>query len=292
MSGKKQIEKSFLQKARLKGRSKKIQNLRHIFVSKDKNSTVFYEHPLNERMRAFLRLEHLFQRFEHQIAHGDDVWFSRIGLESIIDILTILGRVDLRSELLKELERQTATFEGLTHNPNVDADRLASILATTKNSLNILRSTDFLPGVELQRNILLNAVRQRNSIPAGACGFDLPSLDYWLQGPPARRRNDLLAWYSTFDVVREGIFLCLRLLRESAVLTRERAIGGFFQRTLEQGIPLQLIRVALPEGVPWYPEISAGRHRFTIRFMMGVTMEDRPAQTEGDVEFRLLYCAI
>ncbi|MBT8419396.1 MAG: cell division protein ZapD [Gammaproteobacteria bacterium] len=67
-------------------------------------------------MRAFLRLEHLFRRFEHQIAQcdeskSDDVWFSRIGVESIIDILTILGRMDIRSELAKELERQTATFE-------------------------------------------------------------------------------------------------------------------------------------------------------------------------------------
>nr|VFK53416.1 MAG: cell division protein ZapD [Candidatus Kentron sp. TUN]VFK54398.1 MAG: cell division protein ZapD [Candidatus Kentron sp. TUN]VFK55478.1 MAG: cell division protein ZapD [Candidatus Kentron sp. TUN] len=261
-------------------------------MSKAKNSIVFYEHPLNERMRAFLRLEHLFQRFEHQISHGDDVWFSRVALESIIDVLTILGRVDLKAELLKELERQTATFEGLAYNPNVDADRLASILATTKNSLNILRSTDFLPGAELQQNVLLNAVRQRNSIPAGTCGFDLPSFHFWLQDSPARRKNDLLAWYSTFDVVRESIFLCLRLLRESAVVTQEKAAGGFFQRTLEKDVPLQLVRVALPEGAPWYPEISAGRHRFTIRFMMGVVMEDRPTQTEEDVEFKLLYCVI
>lgn len=243
-------------------------------------------------MRAFLRLEHLFQRFEHQISHGDDVWFSRIGLEGIIDVLTILGRVDLKAELLKELERQMTTFEGLTHNPKVDADRLGSILATIRGSLDALRSTELLPGAELQRNVLLNAVRQRNSIPAGTCGFDLPSFDYWLKGPSVRRRNDLLVWYSAFDVIRENISLCLRLLRESAIVSGERAIGGFFQRTLEKGVPLQLVRVALPEGAPWFPEISAGRHRFTIRFMMGAAMEDRPSQAEEDVEFRLFYCVI
>nr|VFJ64270.1 MAG: cell division protein ZapD [Candidatus Kentron sp. FW] len=261
-------------------------------MSKDKNSTVFYEHPLNERMRAFLRLEHLFQRFEHQVSHGDDVWFSRIGLESIIDILTILGRVDIKAELLKELERQATTFEGLTHNPNVDSNRLAHILVRIKSSLDTLRSIDFLPGAELQRNVLLNAVRQRNSIPAGTCGFDLPNFDYWLQRPPAKRKNDLVAWYSTFEVVRDGIFLCLRLLRESAVTTQERAVGGFFQQTLEKGVPLQIMRIALTAGAPWYPEISAGRHRFTIRFMTGTNMGDRSVQTEEDVEFRLLYCVI
>nr|VFK58823.1 MAG: cell division protein ZapD [Candidatus Kentron sp. UNK]VFK68588.1 MAG: cell division protein ZapD [Candidatus Kentron sp. UNK] len=261
-------------------------------MSKDKNRIVFYEHPLNERMRAFLRLEYLFQRFEHQISHGDDAWFSRIALESIIDVLTILGRLDLKAELLKELERQAATFEGLTHNPNVDADRLTSILSTIKKFQGMLHSLELLPSAELQRNVLLNAVRQRNGIPAGTCGFDLPGFYYWLQGSSAQRKNDLLAWYSTFDVVRESISLCLRLLRESAVVTQERAVAGFFQRTLEKGLPLQIVRVDLPEGAPWYPEISAGRHRFTIRFMRGVAMEDRPTQTEKDVEFRLLYCVI
>ena len=257
-----------------------------------KKAAIFYEHPLNERMRAFLRLEHLFQRFEHQISHGDDVWFSRIGLESILDILTILNRVDLRAELLKELERQTATFEGLAHNPNVDANMLTGILTTTKNALEVLRATEFLPSTQLQQNVLLSAVRQRNSIPAGTCGFDLPSFDYWLQGPSARRRNDLLTWYSTFDVVRESISLCLRLLRESAVATRERAVDGFFQRTLEKGIPLQLVRIALPVEARYYPEISAGRHRFSVRFMISPSAEEKPIQTEESVDFKLLYCVI
>ncbi|MBT8419395.1 MAG: cell division protein ZapD [Gammaproteobacteria bacterium] len=169
---------------------------------------------------------------------------------------------------------------------------LAEILTMLRHSLNVVRSMESVPGAELQQNVLLNTVRQRNSIPAGTCGFDIPSFDYWLKGSPARRKNDLMVWYSVFDVIREGISLCLRLLRESATMTGEQATAGFFQRVVEKGIPLQLLRVVLPEGMPWYPEISAGRHRFTIRFMVGAAMEDRPTQTEEDVKFQLLYCAI
>ena len=256
-----------------------------------------YEHPLNERMRAFLRLEHLFQRFEHQISQcgdgqGNDVWSSRIGLESIIDVLTILARMDIKSELIKELERQAVTFQNLANNPNVDSDRLADILTTTKHSLNVVRSMESIPGAELQQNVLLNTVRQRSSIPAGACGFDIPSFDYWLQGSPTRRKNDLVGWYSAFNNIRGGISLCLRLLRESATMSREQAMGGFFQRVVNKTLPLQLVRVVLLKGTPWYPEISAGRHRFIIRFMVTVAMDKRPTQTEENVEFQLFYCVI
>ncbi|VFN00537.1 MAG: cell division protein ZapD [Candidatus Kentron sp. G] len=263
-----------------------------MFVSHNENNVMSYEHPLNERMRTFLRLEHLFQRLEHQIEEGNTAWSGRIGVESIIDMLTILGRVDIKSELIKELERQSAALENLAYNPNVDSGRLADILTKTRYSLNVIRAMESMPGSELQQNVLLNIVRQRNSIPAGTCGFDVPGFDYWLQGSAARCRNDLTVWYSAFDVIREGISLCLRLLRESAIVTWEEAMGGFFQRMVEKGLPLQLVRVVLPEGAPWYPEISAGRHRFTIRFMVGTAIEDRPIQTEENVKFQLLCCAI
>nr|VFJ54585.1 MAG: cell division protein ZapD [Candidatus Kentron sp. DK] len=261
-------------------------------MSPNQNNVMSYEHPLNERMRAFLRLEYLFLRFEHQLSQGDDIWSGRAGVESIIDIITILGRMDIKSELIKELERYIATFENLIYNPNVDSALLTDILTDTKHALGLTRTMESVPGGELQQNVLLTTVRQRNTIPAGTCGFDVPGFDYWLQCPSARRKNDLGVWFSAFDVIREGIAHCLRLLRGSAAMSREQATGGFFQRVVEKGVPLQLVRVILPEGAPWYPEISAGRHRFTIRFMMGAAMEDRPAQTEENVAFQLLSCAI
>lgn len=263
-----------------------------VSVSYDKNNAVFYEQPLNERVRAFLRLEYLFQRFEHQIPQGDDAWASRVGVESIIDILTMLGRMDVKSELIKELERQIAIFEGLAHNPNVDSGRLGDTLAAAGQAINAVRAMESVPGAELQKNILLNTVRQRNGIPAGACGFDMPAFDYWLHNLPDRRKSDLEAWYSVFDVIRDAVFLCLRSLRESATARSEQATGGFFHRTVDKGLPLQLMRVALPAGAPWYPEISAGRHRFTIRFMTGSAVENRPVQTGEDVGFKVFYCAM
>ena len=75
-------------------------------------------------------------------------------------------------------------------------------------------------------------------------------------------------------------------------MSEELAEGGFYQRSLDAGSPCQLIRVAIQPDAGYYPEISAGRHRFTVRFMRLDSPEERPVQTDQDIRFRLSCCVI
>ncbi|MCA8967646.1 MAG: cell division protein ZapD [Planctomycetes bacterium] len=252
---------------------------------------VYYEQPLSERMRAFLRLEYLFGRARCQVK-GTDAFSSRATVETIIDILALIGRSDLKKELIKELERHAGTLEGLSRNPRVDVQRLDMILSRLRALLADLRASDSAPGQELRHNELLGAVRQRSSIPAGTCDFDLPAYHYWLRGSPEERSADLHRWLGRFDSLREAITLCLGLVRDSATGTRELAPSGFFQRTLDTNQPYQMLRVALAADAPWFPEISAGKHRFTIRFMHAASPETRAVQADEDVGFKLLCCVL
>ncbi len=252
---------------------------------------IFYEQPLSERIRAFLRLEFLFNRAEFQL-QTEDPWASRGAMESIIDVLAVISRSDLKKELLKELERQCATLEALASNPNVDELRLMSALDQVRRVRDALYDGENIPGIELRDNELLGMVRQRSSIPAGTCAFDLPGYHYWLQLPAHSRMRDLREWLSKFDRLREAISLSLKLVRESAGPTREIAHGGFYKKTLESSAHCQMIRVALPPHAECYPEISAGRQRFTVRFMHPVQGSTRPTQVEGDVTFELLCCLL
>ena len=252
---------------------------------------IFYEQPLSERIRAFLRLEFLFNRAEFQL-QTDDPWASRGAMESIIDVLAVMSRSDLKKELLKELGRQCATLEALASNPNVDERRLEFTLDQVRRVRGTLYEGENIPGIELRDNELLSMVRQRSSIPAGTCAFDLPGYHYWLQRPAHRRMQDLREWLSKFDRLREAISLSLKLVRESAGPTPEIAHGGFYKKTLEASAHCQMIRVALSPDAEFYPEISAGRHRFTVRFMHPVQGSARPTQVEEDVKFQLLCCLL
>lgn len=255
------------------------------------NSTVIYEQPLNERMRAFLRLEHLFHRAEHEMQSSDQ-WSNRTALETIINIMTIVSRADLKAELMSELKRHVGTLEGLEHNPHVDLGRLHTILGKTRSLLETLRTGESLNSPELRDNELLGSIRQRASIPAGTCAFDVPGLHFWLQSAEDHRLADLRRWLSSYDTVRDTVLLCLSLIRESATATRETANTGYFQQSLSKGSPYQLLRIALPADAPWYPEVSAGPHRFSIRFLRQASANERPQQVEDDVEFDLLCCVL
>jgi cell division FtsZ-interacting protein ZapD len=84
-----------------------------------------YEHPLNERMRFFLRLEFLFRQARHSL-RGEAVWDSHNTLTTLLEILNIVSRIDIKTEVIKELEHQTSTMKhsnnylrpwlGLNHN--------------------------------------------------------------------------------------------------------------------------------------------------------------------------------
>jgi len=252
---------------------------------------ISYEQPLSERVRTMLRLEFLFTR-AHDALSRDDLWSSRTTVDCLIDIMSVLGRADLKKELIKELERHALTLESLARNPNVDPQRLQQVQSRVVDLLGQLKALDIGFGHALRGNELFNAVRQRSSIPAGTCDFDLPAYHHWLQRDPVLRRQELEDWLAHFFLLREATELCLKLVRESGMGSEEIAAGGMFQRTLETNTPCQMIRVHLPASTAGYPEISAGRHRFTVRFMQQPRAEERPTQVQEDVRFRLVCCVI
>ena len=252
---------------------------------------IIYEQPLSERIRTFLRIEFLFHRARYLLGQ-ESPWASRLTFEVIIDVMAVLSRADLKKEIIKELERHSATLFAFSRNPNVAQERLQEVRGEVDSMLQALHGYETAPGHELRHNELLNAVRQRSSIPAGTCDFDLPAFHYWLEQPASQRLRDLREWISTFDVFETSIGICLRIVRQSAAPTREVASGGFFQRNLGSTMPYQMIRVAVDREFALYPEISAGRQRFTIRFLRPGGTTSRPSQTQEDVGFNLLCCVI
>ncbi len=252
---------------------------------------VVYEQPLSERIRMFLRLEHLFAVIGADIA-GETEWASRVALGGMIDVTDILGRADIKAELMKELDRQAAVLGALKRNPKVDLGRLEDALARLDGVMGRLRAPDYQPGQSLKRDELVTAIRQRVSVPGGTCNFDLPGYHYWLALPAATRVEQLERWFADLQALRDGVELTLTIIRASASPTDEVAQAGFFQQALDTSIACNLVRVGVPGALNCFPEISAGRHRFTVRFLEQANTQSRPVQTADDIAFVLERCVI
>ncbi|QKT04962.1 cell division protein ZapD [Ectothiorhodospiraceae bacterium 2226] len=241
-------------------------------------------------MRTLMRLEFLFKQATRGLS-GEAKEDSRTVIDAMMDILEIVGRSDLKTEFIKELDRQRAALTALAASPAVDTQLLEGILeALERLSARFVGDTAPL-GDPLRRHELLNLIRQRSGVPGGTCEFDLPGYHYWLHRPAEQRRADLAAWLAHLGTLREAVGLILKLVRESAVPSRVIAEGGVYQRSLDANEPYQLVRVAVPAECPYYPDISGGKHRFTVRFMLP-RQHERPVQAGEDVPFMLSCCAL
>jgi len=251
---------------------------------------VTYEQPLNERVRTLMRLEFLFQQIDQGLA-GNDSRDNRNVLIAIIDILQTTSRADLKTEIIKELERLNNNLTPLASSTDVDHEKLNSVLKDIHTTEQQLHELQGLFAQDLRDNDFINSIKQRCSVPGGTSDFDLPALHCWLQKDSASRHTELQHWLSQLDLLRSAVGLIMNLIRESARSTRITAEAGLYQQPLDTNAPFQLIRVTLPADADCFAEISGGKHRITIRFLTMAT-ENRPTQVEQDINFILSNCVI
>ena len=248
-----------------------------------------FEQPLNEKMRTFLKVEALYQQV---LFHSEDTtdFSARVAVSYLLDIVAILGRGDIRVEVLKELERHLAVLSHYRRQQGVDVARLQSLVANIDDLRNQLTEAGphFMNGIKECE--FLNAIKHRSSIPAGTCMFDLPDYGYWLRRPHAERAAQFSEWTSALRPLCDAIAELLWLTRESNDPVEHVAAGGMYHHNLDRNESFNLVRVILPSDSGLYPEISAGQHRFTVRFVRWQGVDQRPIQAAQSVRFMLALC--
>lgn len=252
-------------------------------------ATLVYEQPLNERMRTFLRLEFLYKQLLYQIEQNSS-WSSRNAVASLLDIVAILSRGDVRGDVLKELERHVYLLERLQLAQAVDSSRLQGVMQNLRQLRSNLSAAGPKYLQELRDSEFLNAIRHRSSIPGGTCAFDIPEYTHWLRQSFRRRSGDITNWSEVVRPLCDAVAGLLWLVRHSKQASRQLAPGGVYQHSMTRDQSNALVRIGLAAGSKLYPEISGGHHRFTVRLMHWREGEARPVQTDQDVEFDLTVC--
>ncbi len=250
---------------------------------------ILYEYPFNESIRTMLRLEHLFDRLGQLVARDAPV-DHHFALATIFEIMDVASRADLKSDLLKELERQKAQFNSFRGNPSISETALDEVLGRVDHAFNGLNQLPGKAGAALTGNEWLMSIRSRISIPGGTCEFDLPGYYAWQKHDVARRRADLMQWAGTLMPLAEALSVLLGLLRDAGVPHKVVAPAGQFQQSLPQGRVYQLLRLRLPDGHDLVPEISGHRLMVSIR-LMRQDVEGRLRPSGEDASFELTLCA-
>jgi cell division protein ZapD len=250
---------------------------------------ILYEHPLNERVRTYLRVEHMFHRL-FLLIDRDTAIDHHYALHVLFELLDVALRADIKSDVLKDLDKQKMQLNGYRGNPAIKEEVLNEVIAEINAAFTQLNKINGKCGQDLQDNEWLMAIRGRIFIPGGTCEFDLPSYFNWQHKNPDIRRKNLLAWCATLQPLTIGLELLLRLLREAGVTHHVTAIGGHLQQSLPSGRTIQLVRIHLPNELGLIPEISGNRLMLSIRLMQMVD-ETRLQPSQADTSFELSLCS-
>lgn len=249
---------------------------------------ILYEYPCNERVRALLRVEYLFDRLFF-FAQGADAHHHQIAVATLFDLLDISDRTDLRGAVLQDLERQRTSLNNLRRHPGVDAQALDARLDDIHNASTELASQGRI-GQLLRDSEWLASLRGRLSIPGGTSQIDMPSYFSWQLKPVEVRQADLKTWIDPFLPLYRGIAMILRLLRDSGDPESCLARGGQYQEMLS-GKVFQLLRVWIDGQYGMFPEMSANKYVIWVRFAKQDN-ELKPQPVTQDIPFQLARCNV
>tara|TARA_R110002167_G_scaffold60268_1_gene170368 strand:- start:6057 stop:6803 length:747 start_codon:yes stop_codon:yes gene_type:complete len=226
-------------------------------------TAILYEHPLNERIRNYLKLEQLFAQtfdcLQYNIVTSHSVFFN-----ALFAIVDTLERNDIRGDLIKDLEKLEQNLVIWSQNPEIDNAILEENLKKTIGLSSNLKVA-CPQWTELKADKFLMALKQRFAIQGGSSTFDLPQLQFWLHQPSAQVEQQCHYWLSRLAQISSALSLIMKFIRQRAEFKQILTESGFYQ---DNGEGLILLRIKVADTLSFYPTISGNRFRYSIRFMM------------------------
>jgi cell division protein ZapD len=213
-----------------------------------------------------LRLQHLFARF-NKLTQRSEALDHHYALTTIFEIMEVASRSELKSEILKDIERHKQLLNGYRGNPSISEQALDLIIEQLDQRFVALNTMVGKLGNALGDSEFLNSIRSRTAIPGGTCEFDLPAYHAWQHHEPAARQANLHEWSQQLAPLASSVQLMLKMMRESGSTQKVMANGGQLQQNLPQGRNFQLLRLRIDDSLNLTPEISCNRLLVVIRLM-------------------------
>ncbi|OCG15324.1 cell division protein ZapD [Gilliamella sp. WF3-4] len=242
---------------------------------------IIFEHPLNEKMRTWLRIEFLLNQLNTH-CHFDQN-NALLFFHALSELLEIIERNDVKGDLTKELESQKQkltlwlTFDCVDHDLINELIRQFDGFSAQFNEIGRL-------GQPLRDDRFITAIRQRLMIPGGCCSFDLPSFHLWLNISQEKRDIQVKSWLEHLSTLDKSLTYYMQLIRQMGEFKRFVCFNNFFQET-NGDVNLVRIRVSSDKNV--YPQVSGHMSRFSIRFL---SLDVCDNVNTDKLEFELACC--
>jgi cell division protein ZapD len=249
---------------------------------------LYYEIPLNERMRSFLRAEYLINALKHdytQISAHD----SKRTLNLVIALYRFLDQTDLKQQLLQSIEQYANGLKRLLHTPEVNLNTLNQVLDNLNSSISKLSATHTQFEKLLQENPILSQLSGRN-FDGMSPSFDLPEVYLWMHLDTKTKQSFLDSVLEPLGPIIQSLDQFLSLTRQCSITQDAKATSGIYKKHTKNLNNLQLIGVSYPLDLGVYPKVSANKQCLNISFYELSLKQHTRNRTAQDIPFQLTYC--
>lgn len=253
------------------------------------SGTISFEQPLTKPIRLFLRFEQLVQRFCSG-AQGHQSTDAHTALLALLDLYQHGMHVDLKAEVMREIERSLAVLN--KSDLEIDIETAKRLKIQLKEGIETTNQIHGQLGSLLKNHHFFNLIRQRITMGGGVNSFDLPIYHLWTSKGFKERQALLEEWAAPYLQLNEVISSLLYVIRAQCIANEFCAEQGFFQQAIPINENWKLLQIVLPADSVYYPEVSSGPQRFSIRFFEPADLSKRPGQTSANVKFTMMHCGV
>jgi len=252
---------------------------------------IIYEQPAAENIRNFLKCEYLFEKFNSALSQ-QDLWGVKSSISTLLEMSDFFSRINLKVELLKDLEKCILYFNNLTNNNDVDAIVLDDFISKIEESIDMLNNINGNPSKLIVDNDFLMQINNKIHIPAGDNFFDMPSYLNFLSSSKSSILDHINIWYEPFNPLILASKLILNIRRNTADFVQYTSSKSYFEKKLNKNSRVDLVRIKLLKIDNLYPVISVNRQNINVIFKTSYGKNKLSKQITENNEFSLSLSTI
>ena len=252
---------------------------------------IIYEQPVAENIRNFLKCEYLFEKFNSALSQ-QDLWGVKSSISTLLEMSDFFSRINLKVELLKDLEKCILYFNNLTNNNDVNALVLDDFISKIEESIDMLNNINGNPSKLIVDNDFLMQINNKIHIPAGDNFFDMPSYLNFLSSSKSSILDHINIWYEPFNPLILASKLILNIRRNTADFVQYTSSKSYFEKKLNKNSRVDLVRIKLLKIDNLYPVISVNRQNINVIFKTSYGKNKLSKQITENNEFSLSLSVI
>lgn len=222
---------------------------------------IYYEFPLNERIRKFLRIEEIFSKMEAQV-YAKNEFSSYSCFNTFFEIIAIASRADLKVELMQEIEKQRSKMK--TKMKTKKNIAINTELYRTRLKLEKSKTT---PGFNFGGDKFLTELKTRAASPFGIVASDFPEFQYWLKKTSEIDKKSYFEnKLNDFLPIKIAITNLMQILRKNIKNNSIETNSGSLQYKLDPLLKNDLVIISLGESSKFYPSISSNKYAVNVHF--------------------------